>query len=161
MLPAQQRLEAAQPLARQRDDRLIVQTEFLALDRAAQIGLDQQPLLGGRQHRDVEDLAARLAEIFGAIHRRVGVAHHVLRPVVARVGHHDADARRHRHLAALQLKRLRDDRRQPLGDRARIDDGANAGEEDRELVAAEPRHRALAVEPGHRVGAPQRLLEPA
>ena len=43
---------------------------------------------------------------------------------------------------------------------AGVDRVADAGEQHRELVAAEPRQRALAVESGDGIGASQRLLEP-
>ena len=49
MLPPDQRLEARRRAGRQRDDGLVPQAELLPLDRAAQFGLQPQPLR--RRHR--------------------------------------------------------------------------------------------------------------
>ena len=162
MLPAHQRLEAAQLLIRQRHDRLVVELELLALDRPPQIRFDEEPLL--RRERASTCRRSRSAPCrdpwrdTSPCRRRAPC----LPPAdTAASRHDDADADRHDDLTPFQLERLATRRHQPLGDRARVDRVADAGEQHRELVAAEPRERALAVEPRDGVRAPQRLLEPA
>ena len=82
--------------------------------------------------------------------------------LIARSAHDDADADRRRRLRdRADWNGSRDGRQQPLGDRLRVGDVAHAVEQNRELVAAEPRQRVSAAEPGDRVGRSQRLLRAA
>jgi hypothetical protein len=77
MVPAQQRFEAGHRGAGERDDWLIKQLQLLAVDRMAQVRFDRQAVFRRCQHRCIEDLAAGLAAVFGAVHRGIGVADHV------------------------------------------------------------------------------------
>ena len=73
-LPAHQRLQPADARRRQLHDRLIEDRELVALDRAAQLGLERQALQRGGVHVRVEQLVAAAARGLGAIHRDVRVA---------------------------------------------------------------------------------------
>src|SRR6185295_7050665 len=78
VVPAQQRLEAAQAPAVQLDDRLEDDAELAARLGLVKVGLEAELLLRPRQHRLVEDLEAAAAGRLGAVHRRVGVAQQVV-----------------------------------------------------------------------------------
>ena len=58
MLPAQQRLEAADPSGPQGDDGLVVQPELPSLERPPQVGLELEAGEGARMHLAVEHLEA-------------------------------------------------------------------------------------------------------
>ena len=58
----------------QLDLRLVDDPQLAALERVPEPALEVEPLDGALAHRLVEDLAARLAELLGAVHRGVGVA---------------------------------------------------------------------------------------
>src|SRR6185369_4167790 len=64
MLPANERFEAVQLATRKRDDRLVINTQFILLERAPQIALKAQEGDGACVHRGIKDLAARFATIF-------------------------------------------------------------------------------------------------
>ena len=127
-LPAQQRLEAGQAFVLQIDDRLEIDAQLAAVDGAAQIGLQPEELHGALVHGDVEDLVARLAAGLGAVHGDVGVAQHVLRPVVAGRAEGDADADRGEDLVRADAERH------------------EQRDEHGELVAAEARHGVARAE---------------
>ena len=74
MVPAHQRLEADDLAAAQRDDRLVVELELVAVERVAQLALDLEAAHGPRPHLRVEDLAAAAAALLRPVHRGVGVA---------------------------------------------------------------------------------------
>ena len=92
VLPAHQRLGADQPAARQRDLRLQVEAQLVALDGLAQLGQQRQRLRAGASiagRRPAAPLRAALGGVhrdLGAVEQRVGVVG-VLRPAG------DADAR--------------------------------------------------------------------
>ena len=81
--------------------------ELLALDRPPEIGLEREAMDDARVHRLVEDDVTRLAEGLGPIHRRIRVAEHLHRAIVAGVADRDADTRRGEDLVAADSKRLR------------------------------------------------------
>ena len=54
MLPSHERLEPDDLVVRQRDQRLVVQHELVALERAAQLRLELEALDGGVVHRRLE-----------------------------------------------------------------------------------------------------------
>ena len=73
MVPAQQRLDAGDLAGRHIDLRLIVQRELVALQRAAQRGLQRQALDRLRLDLLGEEAEAVLAVFLGEVHRHVGV----------------------------------------------------------------------------------------
>ena len=83
MLPANQRFEAREGPILERNNRLIVNAELFAIERAPQVILHLQQIHGVRVHALIEYFITRFALRLGAIHRRVGVAQHVLRMIVA------------------------------------------------------------------------------
>ena len=145
MGPARQRLEAGERLAVQRDDRLVVDLDLVALDRGQQLALELEPLDDLGLHAVLEDAVAALAVALGAVHRDVGLAQQ-LRGLVAA----DGDAERH---LDVDLAAGDDDRRaqrggDPLGHEHRLVDLTQVLQQHRELVAAQARGG---------VGAAQRL----
>ena len=139
MLPAQQCLGANDVAGAQVDLGLVVQHQLVALDGAAQLGFQQQPL-----HRDgVDLLAVELDAIAPAgldvLHRHAGVAQQrgVVRAVVRE--DRDADAGRQVDVLAIDMEGARQGvqhlARHPAGRLGRRD----VGHQQRELVAPEPR----------------------
>ncbi len=139
MGPARQGLDAEQRAAAQVDLRLELHRERLLLDRRAQV----------RQHREAGRVVAvvlggvdrgRVAGALGDVHRDVGAAEQQagVRAVLRVRG--DADARAHLQALLLQHERLLEQPeafpRQRLRGRQ-----ARAGQEQGELIAAEPGHR--------------------
>ena len=99
-----QRTSASKPSMRasaERDQRLVVQAQLVALDAAAQRGLEREAVADVLAHRLVEELDA-LAAVLGAVHRGVGVADEVLGRLEAVARERDADARLQEDLAVLR-----------------------------------------------------------
>ena len=78
----------------ERDDRLVVHDEVLALDGPAQLGLEREQPHRVPVHLLVEDLVPGPTRRLGPVHGDVGVAQDVLRPARFRARQRDADARR-------------------------------------------------------------------
>ena len=121
------------------DDRLVLEEELAALERAVDVVLEAQPLAQLLLHARLEHDVAPLAGGFRVVHRDVGVAQQLL-GVVAGLRKCDADAgrrcryRRRRAAAARRMTRvivaaIRSTSRRLV----------DALEQDRELVAAEAR----------------------
>ena len=148
MLPAHERLDADHRAGRELDGRLVAEHELVLDARAAQVGDELEPpddvLVHPRRVDDVLGLAARLR----AVHRDVRRAQQLGRVPRDR----DADACGDEDLAPLEIERRLEDGDHALG---RVDRGGRPVlglDEDRELVAAEPRDRVLR---GERVPQPQ------
>ena len=73
MIPADERLEPSNVLPVEAHDRLVVQTELVVVDAAPQLCLELQPRHGAVVHLRVEDLVARAALPFGAVHGDLGM----------------------------------------------------------------------------------------
>ena len=73
VVPAQQRFHGDDRSVAQLDDRLVVELELLALDRAPQVVLDLHVLDHAGAHHLVEDLVATAAMLLGAVEGRIGV----------------------------------------------------------------------------------------
>ena len=160
MVPAQQRLESADAPVSQGNNRLVVQLELVPLDRVAEVGLDEQALLGRHPHRGVEDLKARFAKLLGPVHRGVGVSKYVRGLLIPLGAQGDADADRDGDFAAVEVERLVRGGEEPVGDRLEIVRILDAVEQHRELVAPEPGEGAVTPETSHRVARPQGALQP-
>src|SRR5438034_7587359 len=92
MLPADQRLKAGELPAVERDDRLIMHSQLLALECSTQVILHLQQIDRVCVHAFVKNLVARLALSFRSVHCGVGVTQHVLGMMVTRGTERDADA---------------------------------------------------------------------
>ena len=78
MIPAQQRLETRDGAVLQPDDRLEEDLHLVALESAAQIGLQRQAVVAVVAHGRTEDLDAVAAVPLGVRHRDLGVLQHLL-----------------------------------------------------------------------------------
>ena len=74
MVPAQQRLEAGEPLLAEIDDRLIEQFEVALGERAAQRQIERAARLGDRVHVRMKQPVLSAPGRLGAIHRKIGRA---------------------------------------------------------------------------------------
>jgi hypothetical protein len=167
MLPAQQGFEAADAAARQVQLGLVVQQEFAALQRLAQLRLELDAL--GRvlvQRRGIE-LPGVAAIVLGAVHGGVGALEQLLGAgAVLRIAG-DADARRDEQLLALQVEGLGqrfDDAGGEAGGIRRLLVGAGqVGQHHREFVAAQARHHVVVARAGFqaRRGLHQQLVADA
>ena len=149
MLPAYECLEPVDPAGRELDGGLVVHDELVALQRAAQIGFELQAVERGVVQGRLEPAHAGFAVALGEVHGHVGVADQLVGSVAGPV-ERDARARGHDETLARQLERLRERAEDPLGLIAETIDRRRVFEQDRELVAAEPRDR---------VAGPHRLAE--
>ena len=79
-------LEAADVVAREIDDRLVVQLELAGRQRLAQVALQRAPHLHLRVHLRLEEAVGAAPVALGAIEREVGVAHAAGRGSCRRTG---------------------------------------------------------------------------
>ncbi len=144
LVPAQQRF-GPDHAARAVELRLVVQYEFVALQRAPQAAFE----FGAREprglHRRVVEAKRVAPGRLGLVHRGVGLAQGRFDRVVQAAQRDHADAHRQRVMQLAQLERRRQRRNHLFGDRlglrrrhiARILDGPD---QHHELVAAQTRH---------------------
>ena len=158
VLPAGKCLEAREPAALERDDRLVDDLELLLADRLPQILAPLKPRRGLVVHLLVEDLVAVLAARLGVVHGGVGVVEQVLGPLRRRLLEGDADARGGLDLVALDVERPRHGLLEALHHHSGVGAGPDAVQQHHELVAAEPRDR-VALEPRDAVGLAQGIVE--
>ena len=140
------RLEARDRAVLEPDDRLVQDGDLLALDRAAQVGLERQAVGLARAHRRLEHLDAVAADALGVIHRELGVLEHLLVAVRLAVGQRDADRGGEEDLAIVERDRRAQRFAQGLGEG---DDagGLLLGHQDQaELIAGQTRERILRLE---------------
>src|SRR6266508_3653776 len=137
VLPAHQRLQAGDPPAGKVNDRLLAKAELVAVQGAAQIGLQLGAVDDSGAHARVEDPKARSAVGLGLVHGHVGVTDQVER-LGARPGDDDADAGVDLDVAAGHRDRRGQCLQQPLGGGERVGGAAGVLDQDDELVAAEP-----------------------
>ena len=137
MVPAQQRLEAGDATGGQLDDRLVVQHELVAGERAPQVCLELASLKCLLVHARLEDDVRALATLLGLVHRDVGVAHQLVGRVDERA-HRDTDARLGERLAVGELERLAHRAKHPLGHLDGLVRRTRLLEQKGELVASEP-----------------------
>ena len=146
--PAQQRLGADDPAVAQVDLGLVLDHQLVALERAAQLALEHQPLDRGGVHlRGVEGEGVA-AVLLGVVHGRIGVADQVDDVLGVARAEGDADARGQEHLVLVELERpadLGEQRARQLRDRpAVVGIGRQPVDEQRELVARQaPDHGLL------------------
>ena len=140
----------------ERDDRLEVQRQLLALDGESELLLEAMALEHRGPHAGVEDREAALAAGLGYVHGDVGVADQLLRAQVAAVADGDARAHINRHALGPDRHRIREGIHDPARDRDRGGLGVTRLLDHHcELVAAQARRAVLGTQaalqaPGHR-----------
>src|SRR3954453_15086946 len=92
MDPADKALSRADKSGLERDDRLILDHDLLAIERLGQLLLQVVPTHDRRAHRRIEELEARLARGLRLVHRDIRIANEIVGVTapLPRVG--DADA---------------------------------------------------------------------
>ena len=144
--PAHERLDGHDAALVEVDERLVVELELVALERVAQVVLEREALDHAAADVLVEELVARAAQVLGALHRHVGVAHERLGAVAEPVGDGDAEAGVDEDGLVAEHDRRGEAVEQPLGDLDRPALPGQALAQDGELVAAQPRERVAGRE---------------
>ncbi|MGY4502613.1 hypothetical protein ACVWYH_006570 [Bradyrhizobium sp. GM24.11] len=139
MLPAQQGLEAGDPVFAEIEERLEHQKQLLARDGACEVRLQCLAVARGLVVFFLEEADRARSGLFGAIERGVGVLHDVERRVAVAGRQHDTDAGGADELAAFDQERFGEGRDETLGDFERIFRSCQIGHHQRELVAADTR----------------------
>ena len=106
MVPAHQRLEAADPAVLEANDRLVVQLEFGVGDGRAEIDLERVARLQPPVHLPLEEPVGAAAVALGEIERHVGVLEQLIRAGAVGGRDRDADAGADLDRAAADLERL-------------------------------------------------------
>ena len=148
MIPAQQRLEGDDAIAGDVADRLVVGLEFVALQRRAQIHLQQPPRLRARIHAGLEEAIGAAAVRLGAVQREVGVLQQLVRIVAVLRRQRDADRDADHDLMVVDLVRRRDHLDEAAGKGSRRGFLGAPDLDHGELVAAEPRHGVARADGG-------------
>ncbi len=144
MSPADQRLDALHRLRAQIDDGLVVEVKLTALRGGAKLCGQLVALTHAQLHAVAEHLDDALARRLGFVHGQVGVLQQ-RGGVEPTGGQGDADARRHAGVGVADEQGLAQGQQHPLGDPPRLV-GADALEEDAELVAAHARSGVLGTQ---------------
>ena len=140
VVPARQRLEAGDAARGHVEQRLVGHRQLPGGQRAPQVAFEPQAMRDLGVQRRVEQREPRLAAGLGLVHRGVGVAQHVGRRAVADAAEGDADAGAGGDLGAGDLERLAQHLEQPVGQGHCVAIAVNIFGQDREFVAAQPRH---------------------
>ena len=146
MVPARQGLETRHRTVLEPHDRLVEDGDLLALQRAAQLGFERQAVGLARAHRRLEHLDAVAADALAVIHRKLGILEHLFGAVRLAVGERNAHRGGEEDLAVVERDRRAQRPAQRLGEG---DDALGfllRQEDQRELVAGEPRQRVLRLE---------------
>src|SRR5437764_10592587 len=101
MIPADQRLERADAVLLEIEQRLIVKLELVALDRQTEIGLELAALLRAFVEALFEEGVGPAPRFLGAIQREVGVPQQRLAVASVLRGDGDADAGRWHELVTV------------------------------------------------------------
>ena len=160
MIPAYQGFEAADFLAREVDDRLVVQLELAGRQRLAQVLLHDAAGLHLQVHRGLEEAERAAAVALGAVEREVGVAQQFVgaRSVAGTDRNADADA--DHGLLAVDVIGLAQRIDDALRQRRGLGGVRDRGLHDDEFIAAHARDRVgLADESAQPLGDdPQQLV---
>ena len=107
MMPAQQRFAAADLVAFQIDQRLVVQLELVVRERLAQVELERAARLHARVHLRLEKTDSAATVALGPIQRHIGLLEQLIRrrPVIRR--DRDADTDVGKDLMIVDLVRRR------------------------------------------------------
>ena len=140
MLPAQQRLGADDAPARQIDDRLVVQHELLAFQRAPQLRLHRQALGHARRHGRGVELVAVSSALLGVVHGGIGGLDQGIGLALVERIERNADRGGDVKLAFVHLERLAQHVQHLLRHHDRLIGMGQVLENDRELVTAQACH---------------------
>ena len=135
MLPADQRFDADHPAADNFGFRLILQDEFIAVDRFSEIVFESQAFDNAGIHCAAEELVAVASIFLGMVHRDIGILEqrvHVL--AIIRVNA-DADAGSDIEFVTIEPVRQRNGFHDVLGDMRCLLYAANLGQQDHEFIA--------------------------
>ena len=102
VVPAQQHFQPDDAARFQIDLRLVDQAQFLALDGLAQRGVQQHLLEGFFGHVLAVEAESVAALLFGAVHRRIRVAHQHIRGLSVLRVHADTQAGAHRNFVPIE-----------------------------------------------------------
>src|SRR5436309_11345892 len=105
MSPANKSLETHNAKSFERNDWLVFNNQFIAIDRRPEIGLHLHQLDCAHMHALVEKLVTIAAARFGVIHGRIGISQNLFGPLIASGAGGDADACRSKDGASLEFKR--------------------------------------------------------
>ena len=136
-----------------------MQQKLALFERAAEVVFELKTGHGLRPHGFVENREPCLAVVFRTIHRRVGVAQNVFRRLIFAAPQGNADAGADEDLVAAKLERGRQTGQESLCRQRRVARSAQAVEQNREFVAAQPGDGLLPPQVGNRVGAAHAALE--
>ena len=171
MLPAHQRLEAGdRPRFGDAHQRLVIENVLAPLDAGPDLGEKRHALLDLIAHEGLEDHEAIAAGILGLMQRDFGVAQEAGGAAIVFGVKRRADAGADRQLLAVVLARIAQQVPEPLGGRHQIAEVRQVGDDDGELVAAQPRHDIGAAIDGQQLlghkaqqrvagGVPQRIVD--
>jgi hypothetical protein len=151
VLPSHEGFDSDDAARGERHDRLVVKAQLLALEGAAQVGLEVEAVHRTDAHRLVEDLVPRASPGLRPVHGGIRVAQDVFGAFVRLASHRDPDARREENLLPIDRERLGELLLDALGDLERVRVSGDVVEEHRELVTSGPRER---------VARPHTALEP-
>ena len=143
MIPARQRLEAGDRAIFEPDDRLVKDGDFLALDGAAQIGFDRQPVGFARAHRGLEHVDAVAAEPLGVIHRKFRVLEPLFAALHLRIAERKPDRAGEKNLAVVERDRRAQRPAQRFGERDYPGGVPFRQQDQAELIAGKTRQRVL------------------
>ena len=144
MIPAHQGFEGDDHVLGDVADRLVIDLEFLAPQRGAQVEFQEPPRLRARVHPGLEEAVGAAAVLLGAVERKIGLLQQFVGVLAVLRRQRNADADADDELVAGNLVRrgnLLDHMAGEQGDGGRIAIAAEL--HDREFVAAEPRHRVV------------------
>ena len=144
--PAGEHLESRQAPRVELEDGLVDEVEPLLRHGVPQLALEPELCGHFGVQGAVEDRVSALALRLGAIHRDIGIAHHLVVRLVGQRAGRDADARTGRYGNPFQVQRFGEHLLQALGEHDDLAVGAHVLDENRELVAAEPRDQVLGAQ---------------
>src|SRR5215218_1509315 len=141
MVPAHECFETREASRLERNDWLVVNTEFLVFDRLAQIAFELQSQNRARVHAVIEYFVTRLSILFRTIHRDVGVAQNVVGTIVATRAERDADTRCGESRVLIEHERLAELLLNSLRNAHGVSRVSHTAQQDRKLIATETRER--------------------
>ena len=156
MEPTDQRLDRDHRAVVKPDLRLVVDDQLAAFQRLAQLGLEDQALEGARVHVGRVELVTAARMLLGPIERGIRIADQGL-GVIAVVGiDGDAETGTKVQLLVIDLERRQEGVEDLLGDLGGVLGAVDAGQQEQEIIGAEPCH---GIAPTH--GADQTLADRA
>ena len=120
--------------------------DLLALDRAAQIGFDRQPIGLARAHGGLEHVDAVAADALGVIHRELGVLQPFLGVLRLAVAERQADRAGEEDFAVVEGDRRAQRAADGFGERGDARGVALRQDDEAELIARQTRQRVLRLD---------------